>query len=875
MALAPSAAVAAERPSSTMLPDGVTWADVRGYIDANLTGSKVFADAVYDAIRASGQDYRDLEVAGDYADSAADVVTYFGADAPNTTVVTVTKPLEDNAVLTGVTLLDNVGRLEIKDVGKHIGLAFIEDAFAPAADGRPAYETSMGPAIDVAPMNLTTLPKRPYTYNLTRARSGHHSFNTTAYNDLSVAVVRDPKGGDIRIDIDTLLTGRGAAVDLGATMTADGRRSQSAGPASSTDPAPIRPTALTPTFGAWGRETGREDTKRVTAKGNVITMSIPSCGADGDYRERVVFDNVYNHFGNTAVQRMSLDYLYRTNVTYLSTVNITGKAVVLGDVKARKVDASTGDPLGYGWFKLYEDKAGTKPARQADVGPTGAIRRDQAGNIVMKDVGAVAADEDGTVLFQYLKPGDYYLAEIAPPTGYGVADPNPIKVTVKGADKAIPGPTVSGGQGSEAKVPAATNSARVDDFRNASSWHTATNNMTLTSKPRTVRVPGGVYVRNGGKPVEIKDFGAVPGLTLLGESGSAGGYDVTFGTGDGAVDSSGDGAGAGSGQKTGPTAETKRFATAAAARDAINTMIKGKRLTCATAAIGIDAGERVYHRAATDADVVTVKDPPLPVHLRASATKTLTSGGAGASGESGTGSGTSGGSAGSKPVEFEDGRFKFTLDGADSRGKVHETVGAKGSSAIAATGVADFGTLTFDKAGSYEFTVTEEIDGSDTSVSYNPEGVSYRLWVDVEPDWLGKFKADGSRAESDAGGSGGSGSAGTPSHRTGLAAVVHAAKVTTGKDGRPVVGRKEFIGTFSGTSTNTAVKGENGAITGFTPSPWFLNATMRFSFTNVVKDTTLPRTGSGGLTAIAASGVALLVVGVLVACHASRRRARL
>ncbi|MBT1173132.1 LPXTG cell wall anchor domain-containing protein [Bifidobacterium sp. MA2] len=927
---------AADGESSTTLPDGVTWKEVRAYIDEHFTGSRVFADAVYDAIRASGQDYTDerLEDQDDLY-SAAGVIRLFGVLDPDHTTITVDKPLEDDAVLTGVTLLGNTGSLEIRDVGNHRGLAFIEDAFTPAADGAQPYQTPAGPAIRVSPMNLTVLPKNPYAYNLTKARSGHHTFNTTAYSDLSINVVRDPEGKDARVDIDTTLTVRdgkvefnldsgkrrsGNASDAGANAEGDGAEapvvpekvgtgisdeedasseSGKIGAGASEAGRTVRPTEVTPTFQTKSDESDAISTDRVTADGNVVSMSIPSCGTDGSYQERVAFSKLYQHFGGTVQQQFSIDYFYRTSVTYLNTVTIAGEATVLSDLRVRKVDATNDEPLELSQFRLYTDKAATKPARQAVVSLSGEVQYDADGAIAMRDVEPVTTDSDGTLTIEYLVPGDYYLKEIDPTLGYGLPETNPIKVTVKGADEGTPlaGPTLSGGQGNEAKVLKPVNTARADNFKNASNWVTAKNNITLTSELDVARIDDGVYIRNGGKPIAITEPEAATGTENPGDAtggdaetpgdaanpkdaGAGDGADPSGGIGEPVVDANPAAPaltplGGGSYTVTfgaGESAETKTFATAAEAQDAINAMIKGRKLTCENAAITIDAGTRVYHREAADTDVVTIGDPPLPVHLQVGASKVLKGG----------------------DDDIEDGQFRFTLDGADSTGDIHETVGVTSTGSFFAnhTGTVDFSPLTFDRAGSYEFTVTEENDPSDTAVSYNPEGVSYRLWVEVVPDWLGRFRMDGVEAEpteseqesgatdpkDDSTGdadSGGSGSDPDTSQRRyqGLAASVHIAKVTRGADGNPAVGEKEFLGTYYGWWTNTTIRSEDGTVTGFTPNPRFLNTRTEFRFVNVAKSTTLPRTGAAGLLAVSMAGLMLLLAGALIVARESRRNA--
>ncbi|WP_190973646.1 SpaA isopeptide-forming pilin-related protein [Bifidobacterium callitrichos] len=851
--------IVAEGPSSTTLPDGVTWADVRGYIDEQFPDSAVFADAVYDAIRDSGQDYTDeqLEHAPQgVPDSAADVISYFGIDDPDHTTITVSRPLEDGAVLTGVTLLTNVGVLKIADTGSHKSLAFIEDAYEPAGEGELPYNTPEGPAIELSPINLTVLPKRPYEYNLTRSRSGQHFFETTALNNLSVSMLRNPKGKDASVVIDTTLTGRGAPVDL-TPISAAGSTESTESPGKT-----VHPTDITPTFKyRTDPETTQHPTDRVSTKDNTVTMSIPACGDDGEYTERLAFNRLYRHFGGTVEQIQSLDYHYRTSVTYLSAVHISGEAVILGDVTARKIDATNQQPLRYARFRLYEDKAATKPARQADLTVAGQIQRDENGGIRMKETDVADSGEDGVVRFEYLQPGDYYLKEIAPPAGYDLPDPNPVKVTVVGTDgdNAITGPSITGGQGSEAEVLVDGVTGRADNFRNASSWYTATNNITRTSKLDTIRVDDGVYVRNGGKAIAVNDFTASgEGLKPLAEAAPIGddgkpdlsgasaegsGYTVTFG------------------DKGDESATTQRFETTAGAQDAINAMIKGRQLGCSTATISVDAGSRVYHRAATDADIVTIGDRPLPVYLRIPASKTLEGG----------------------DEAFEDDRFRFTIDGADSRGEIHETVGVKstGTKLGKHYGVVDFSPLTFDKSGSYEFTITEEVDEFDLGVSYNPEGVSYKVYVDVGPNWLGKFKMNGEPAdesdgdEDDKEDKDEGETSDTLKWYQGLAATVHYAKVTSGAGGKPVVGEKTLLGTYDSEQTNVAIKAEDGSITGFTPNPKRpFTGPLIFVFTNVAKTTTLPKTGAGGIVAIAAAGVTLLLVGALIVTHASRRRAR-
>lgn len=880
---ASAATIVSEAPSITTLPDGITWGDVREYIDGHFTGSKVFADAVYQAIRDSGQDFTDprLVADGKLVESAADVISVFGIHSPEHTTITISKPLEDGAVLTGVTLLNQVGHLRIEDVGNHKGFAFIEDAFDPKIDGVSSDRHPGGPAIDIGPIDLTVLPKNPYTYNLTKARSGQHSFNTHAYSDLTVDVVRDLGGEDMTVEIDTTLTGRGMSVDLGSVV---GDGGEAAGADGSEEAAKvIRPTGITTYFNERFGEKW-QDTNRITAKGNVITMSIPSCGVDGDYEKGVKFDYLYQQFGGLVEQLQSIDHFYRTNVFYLNTVQVTGQPLVLGDIKARKVDAASGEPLPFAHFALYTDKAGKHVAQQAVVGLGGEVQRDESGEIMMQDVEVESTGVDGIVHFEYLKPGDYYLKELAPPTGYGLVEP--IKVTVKGAEtesgESPAGLAIGGGQGSEIETLKKRNTARADDFKSASNWLGAIDNITMTSDYATSRVDDGVYIMNAGKPITLAepDLGQ-SGLTPLG----AGGYTVAFGSG-----KSG-------GEESAESPESQRFATLAEAQDAINAMIKGRQLTCANAAITIDAGGNVYHREATDADLITVADKPLPVHLRAAAGKILTGG-----------------------EKLESDRFRFTIDGADGRGAVHETVGVKAAaddwSFISYDGIADFSPLTFSEPGEYEFTITEEIDRSDTSVAYNPEGVSYKIWIDVKEDWLGRFTIDGEEANPSDDGESGDGTAdddltgdessggdrspgdgsvdGQPSggqessdatapdaadpdpdsythwHR-GLVAMMYSAKVTTGKDGKPVVGEREFLGKVTGQDTNVEIKDEEGRTTGFTPNPRLIGSAADFTFTNVAKDTALPRTGSSGLLVVSAAGLLLLLAGALVVTRESRR----
>ncbi|MBW3089537.1 SpaA isopeptide-forming pilin-related protein [Bifidobacterium miconisargentati] len=530
MALPSNTAYAADGDadcSATTLPvkeDGtsVTWPEVRQYIDENFTGSKVFADAVYDAICTSGQDYTDASKYdnGEATHDAAGVVRYFGLNSAGTdpTIITITAPLEDNAVLTGIGLLRNTGRLVIKNTGNHKGLDFIEDAYKPVDIDHVTDNDPMGPSVSidgasdgVFPEGLTVLPARPYALNLPRAMgNGLITFPSADYQRLIANIVRKPNANGTTIVVDTQLVGRKAAVNLAKLAEAD----------SVDGPYPL------PGDGMVGDILPNSEIKRVTnsavnaasdtsdaisASGNEITFQIPAEGSNAEYLVTYSFGSLYNYYADVALQRNSPNYTYQVDANYFNQVQVLGKNLILSDLRFKKVDEQ-GNPLPGAKFSLTKDG---QPAQKAKV-ENGQVQLDANGDPEWELVGVLTSDKDGLVDVPYLEPGEYVITETSAPEGYEPdATPQKVTVTADAESKAQCGNQdvssssaviVCGGEGSSIKafgdhVNATAGFKRATNLDMA--WGSGEGNMRLDSGSSMESLDNGVYIKNNGDYVNF------------------------------------------------------------------------------------------------------------------------------------------------------------------------------------------------------------------------------------------------------------------------------------------------------------------------------------------------------------------------------------
>lgn len=678
--------VAENAPSSTKLPDGVSWADVRSYIDANFTGSKVFADAVYNTIYASGQDYTDSDKYGGYTPhTAADVIKYYGSGDASSEI-RITNTLENNAVLRGILLLVRTKRLSIEDVGSWKSLGFIEDAYQEVSTKPFPADKDLGPAVSVDSIGITVLPKNPYQLNLTRTLGNIHYFQTTAYNDMPVAILRHSGSGNTEIAIDTTLTGRSADVDLGSVTAA--RNADNA----------IHPTEVEPSFTS-SIDGSYSETNRFTASGNSVVLSIPNDGQDGRYEERIGFTSLYKYFANTVLQQNSLDYFYRADVTYLNTVKIESNDTVLSDLSFQKVDAATGKPIPGVQFKVYADEGGTQTAQQAVV-KDGKVQLKQDGSIIMQDTGVYTTDSNGGIKVPYMPAGKtYYVKEVAVPAGYQMdSKSKPVKVT---ANATVTDADVLNGEGKSAEVLKDKNTAVADDFKGILDWDVAWNkgkgNVTLTSGTKKITVNNGAYIKNGGNSVILNDASvAGDGVQLLSGAPT---YTMT--------DSDG----------------TKgTFKTLQDAQDAINKLIAEKKLDADNAVITVNTGKRVYYAPGKNASETQVTNKKLPVYIQPSVTKLLS------------------GDAVLGKDESKTFTFRLSGEGVDQTASVELKKTDKDASS---RGTATFDMLKYDADAlgmdangqpvtdkTFTYKITEE-SGDDPDVTYNLDGVYYEMAVHV------------------------------------------------------------------------------------------------------------------------------------------------
>lgn len=667
--------VAENAPSSTKLPDGVSWADVRSYIDANFTGSKVFADAVYNTIYASGQDYTNTSLYGGLTlHSAADVVTYFGAGNRSAKVF-VTDALEDNAVLTGITLLNKLSTVEIENVGSYKSLGFLEDAYTLAAEGKKPYDTPQAPAIVVDSIGITVLPKNPYKLNLTRTVGTNlHNFQTTAYNRLPVAILRERGGKNTQINIDTTLTGRNAKVDLGSVASANGGVSED-----------IHPTEVEPTF-------NEQPTSGISASGNTVTMSIPNDGADGAYEERIGFNALYRYFNNTVPTTTSLDYFYRADVTYLNTVKMEGDTTILSDLNFQKVDEGTKQPLKGAKFEVF-DSTGVRAKYAKSV--------DNKGNIQWEETGTYTSDENGNITVKHLEAGVYYLKETEAPEGYELTSNDKIEVTVAPATMQVTKASATNGYGKTAEVYGQKVSVVADNFRDDwdwdSAWHDGNGNIRVQSGKETVDAGNGVYIKNGGNSVTLNDASVTgDGVQLLSGAPT---YTMT--------DSDG----------------TKgTFKTLQDAQDAINKLIAEKKLDADNAVITVNTGKRVYYAPGKNASETQVTNKKLPVYIQPSVTKLLSGDAVLGKDESKTFTFRLSGEGVDQTASVE---LKKTDKDASSRGTATFDMLKYDADAL---GMDANGQPVTDKTFTYK--ITEE-SGNDPDVTYNLDGVYYEMAVHV------------------------------------------------------------------------------------------------------------------------------------------------
>ncbi|WP_165773759.1 SpaA isopeptide-forming pilin-related protein [Bifidobacterium felsineum] len=696
--------------STTTLPiktngDPVTWTEVRQYIDDNFTGSKVFADAVYNAICTSGQDYR-YDYDGVIPQTAADAIRYFGALDPEDTSVTIKSPLENNAVLTGIELLNNTGFLNIKDVGSHTSLDFLEDAYKPWNLGD--QDLIKGPRVIISQINVLKLPKNPYVFNLPRTRDGLHGFNTTSYSRLSTNVLRQPGiTNDVQLKIDTQLTGRSTQVDLGsATSSNDASTS-------------ISPTEVQPTFLSKESPDFRENvyipgdpTKKITAQGNKIIFSIPvSSETDGAYQERVVFDDMYKYWANTAPQIQSPDYFYRVDVTYLNQLNVEGENLILSDLKFQKTD-DQGNALAGANFALTKDN---QPAQKIKI-ENGQVMWDSNGNPEWEPVGVLTSDKNGLVTVPYLTPGDYTIREISAPEGYKL-DTTPHTVTVKanatseikcnGHNVSTPDAVAAcGGEGSDANVLDSKVEATAG-LKSASSWLLANNStMRLDSGLRDVNLNNGAYVKNDGTDIDLAES-VVKGvdnkvLQSLNSTDNTVNVTITPVTGD---------------KQT-----VLKNVSLEQAKEYVNNLIKSNGLTADNALIEVKQGLKVYYAPHADNIIdatITNKKTNKPVNVSLEAQKHFKD-------EAGV------------DQAIANGRFVFALTPGNANAKLlasnalDASVGTDGKATWSLPSItADvFSKATKNDKGvaSFNFTASE-VAGSDADVKYDTTEIPVRLDV--------------------------------------------------------------------------------------------------------------------------------------------------
>ncbi|MBT1171679.1 SpaA isopeptide-forming pilin-related protein [Bifidobacterium sp. SO4] len=734
MALPSNTAYAADGDadcSATILPvkeDGasVTWPEVRQYIDENFTGSKVFADAVYDAICTSGQNYA-FDYDGVTPQTAADVIKYYGALDSRNTSITITKPLEDDAVLTGIGLLRYVSKLNVEDVGSHRGLDFMEDAYVPAKGETPTEEDPMGPAVVMNDIAITELPKNPYALNLPRTiGANYHNFQSTNYNSLLISILRRPGGTkNATVSVDTGLTGRDdAAVDLeSATATTD----------------MIYPTergiVQNDSFGVdpFQEYDSPRENGGFQVTGNKMSVSIPVDAKNSKtYWSMFGFKYIYNYYANTQLQSNSLDYFYRTSAVYLNRVTLSGSQLVLSGARVKKVDKNdTSKGLNGATFELYTDRAGTQRAQQADLDADNKpqfVTDAQTGEsfLKMKDTGTYTSRTvdgmDGVVVLDDLLPGMYYLKEVNPPSGYTAVSDQLIPVTVEGVNAETP--KVTGGEGESATVAKDGElvTAVADQFAGAVNWLSAGfTNMRVTAGTENVsalldkddqKLAGsGVFVKNaksnGGKGKNVRFTAASTptgdGVTLLGSSNADGKVKVTT-TGMDNVSSS------------------EEVADLDAAQSKVNGLISGNGLDASNALIAVDAGTQVYHKAVptTIQTTVTNEKSLQPVDVSLQATKHFKD-------------------ASGNDKSISAGQFKFDLkpNADDANAKlltpngVTAEVGADGK---ATWSLPQITSDIYEKAkndkgvASFKFIASEQ-QGDDSTIEYDKATVSVRLDV--------------------------------------------------------------------------------------------------------------------------------------------------
>lgn len=736
MALPTNAAYGAtgdsEDCSATTLPvkengTSVTWQEVRDYIDKNFTGSKVFADAVYNAICTSGQDFSKTNY-GDNGDktlrSAAEVIQYYGAGTRFGGTIIISQPLETGAVLTGIGLLNKTVTLRVENVGSNKGLGFMEDAFTPAPEGKPAYDTAMGPAVIIDKIYISELPKRVYGLNLPRTTGNrnYHNFQTTAYNYLPLSILRVPgDNGDTQLSINSMLSGRdGVKVDLGSL----------AGSASdNTSGTVIRPTEAEAAenndrrCNPWaGCPTSQKN--EFHASDNRLSLTIPNGGnRDGDvYWFRLGFASLYNYYANSAIQRTSIDYFYQTVAEYLNRVRVSGSQVILSGLNVQKVDKSdVSKGLNGATFELYSDKNFQHRAQQADLSSEGKPQFVTNGNgssaLKMKDTGvytsATINGTDGVIAIDNLLPGTYYLKETKAPDGYK-AESEPIEVTVTGED--IKKTTVTGGAGETAMVAKDKVTADATNSNLAWDWDTAWNdnkgNVTVTSgtEQKSALEQGiagsGVFVKNknsqgsSGNPIALTKASIPNDLKLLGSSSDK----LTLTTT--AMDNE---------QKT------EEVNNLSAAQDVVNGLIADDKLDASNALISVDTGIQVYRKAIPSTIQKTIPNTKTakPVNVALEAQKNFKD-------------------SDGNDKAITNGQFSFALTPGNANAKLlakdalQASVGTDGK---ATWNLPSITADTFAKAtkndkgvASFDFTASE-VAGSDANVKYDKTTIPVRLDV--------------------------------------------------------------------------------------------------------------------------------------------------
>ncbi|MBT1164721.1 SpaA isopeptide-forming pilin-related protein [Bifidobacterium felsineum] len=677
--------------STTTLPiktngDPVTWTEVRQYIDDNFTGSKVFADAVYNAICTSGQDFN-VSYEGNKLKDAADVIANFGRSDPTHTTIDVPQKLEPNAVLTGITLLRYPDSVRLDDVGDINSFSFIEDAYKTSSPEYPDYDAPMGPRIVIpGSMALTVFAKEPFRFNLTRTNNGDHELlaRNAFYHNLPVSILRESNdAGYTQITVDTTLTGRDASVDLSS--------SNSSGQITF-----IHPTRTKQTFQPIGSSSS-QSTNRITASGNKITFSIPNNGADGQYIELAAFDWMYNYVANESLQAISPNYYYRTNVSYLNTLKIRNYSTVLSDFVAKKIDADSKQPLQGARFKLYdseeaakaEDERGLVP--QAQIDADGKVITNQDGSIQWKATVEASSDKDGLIYFRYIKPGTYWLKETQAAHGYQkIADPVQVHVGISDGD--FIAPSVDNGEGNAVQVFGQENKAVVGNAKNTANWdHAAT--MKVSSGTYEAKLADGVYIKNNGKDVTVSDGNLLNG-SLISRNPT---YQVTFGE------------------------IAKSYTSAKDVQQAINDLINNRGLNASNAVITVDTGNRVYYKPVAAEKAVTVpnKKNAQPVNVSLEAQKHFKD-------ETGN------------DQAIANGRFAFALTPGNANAKLlasnalNASVGTDGKATWNLPSItADvFSKATKNDKGvaSFNFTASE-IAGPDTDVKYDTTEIPVRLDV--------------------------------------------------------------------------------------------------------------------------------------------------